>query len=446
MKSSFSIAILLVLFSVLGCNLSEKFKTESENSNAAASRSPTVSPTVAAPTPTQTPGAEITETGKNLLAFGAGATVALASSESKAAGEAARNLIDEAESGGWVSAEGQPENQSIVLELPARTTLRTIVFDTNEIDFGKRAAKDIAVEVSDVSASEGFQTILEATLEDQKEGQRFPVKQEIAGRFVRVVARTNHGSTKQIALEEIRGYGEQDAPQPMNNLSGTYQIESYEEIHLKQEGTAVTGCYKYEEGVISGGVEGRTMTLNWTQRGGTKGFAVINFAADGKRFASVWWSGATKSYDSSWKGEKKSDKVGNCAHIPELDGANAAQNQLEKSLTEQGRAVLYGINFDFNSDAIRSESKPTLDKVVALLKEKIDWKMRVEGHTDNIGGDSFNQTLSEKRAAAVVKYLTAAGIDSSRLSSAGMGLASPVAANETEAGRAQNRRVELVKQ
>lgn len=104
-------------------------------------------------------------------------------------------------------------------------------------------------------------------------------------------------------------------------------------------------------------------------------------------------------------------------------------------------------NFEnlINSDVIRPESRPTLDKVVALLKEKADWKFSVEGHTDNVGGDAFNQTLSEKRAASVVKYLTAAGIDASRLGSKGLGLSKPFAANDSEAGRAQNRRVELVK-
>ena len=87
-----------------------------------------------------------------------------------------------------------------------------------------------------------------------------------------------------------------------------------------------------------------------------------------------------------------------------------------------------------------------MDKIVALLKEKSDWEMSIEGHTDNGGGDVFNQTLSEKRAAAVKNYLTNAGIDASRLSSSGLGLSKPLAPNETEAGRAQNRRVELVKQ
>jgi OmpA-OmpF porin, OOP family len=147
-------------------------------------------------------------------------------------------------------------------------------------------------------------------------------------------------------------------------------------------------------------------------------------------------------------GERISDKIGNCKHFPDLDGGSndAAKNKLAESLEKSGRAVLYGINFDFNSDVIRGESRPTLEKVVAILKEKPDWRLTVEGHTDNIGGEAFNQTLSDKRAAAVKNYLTAAGIEPSRLNAVGLGLSQPVAGNETEAGRAQNRRVELLKQ
>ncbi len=72
--------------------------------------------------------------------------------------------------------------------------------------------------------------------------------------------------------------------------------------------------------------------------------------------------------------------------------------------------------------------------------------MTVEGHTDNVGGDAFNRTLSDKRANAVKTYLVGKGIEAARLSASGMGMSKPVAQNETEAGRAQNRRVELVKQ
>ncbi|MCW5960101.1 MAG: OmpA family protein [Pyrinomonadaceae bacterium] len=104
------------------------------------------------------------------------------------------------------------------------------------------------------------------------------------------------------------------------------------------------------------------------------------------------------------------------------------------------------MNFDFSSDKIRSESKQTLDQIAGILEENSEWKMMVEGHTDSICGESFNRNLSEKRAESVKSYPIDAKIDASRLLSAGHGLSKPVASNETEAGRARNRRVELVKQ
>jgi len=442
MKLTVILASSILLSSLFACGSGDKSTAPLGNSSGAAA------PAVTPATSSAPPSSPDVRTQKNLLAFGAGAMVVDKTSESASAGgtDAARHLIDEAPFV-WQTGEGQIENQSVTLELPARTTLQTIGFDTAQPTYyDHRAAKDVKVDVSDLSASEGFQTILSATLKDGTDNQNIPVERKIAGRFVRLTATNNHGSPKAILVKELRGYGDQEEPKSLENVSGTYAMEFYGEIHLKQEGTAIVGCYKYEQGLVTGGIEGRTLTLNWTQRANTKGFAVINFTDGGKQFLSAWWSGSAKSYDMAWKGEKKSDKVGNCDHLKTLDGENAEQNQLEKDLEEAGRTAVYGINFDFNSDKIKDESKPTVDKIVALLKKNMDWKMRVEGHTDNIGGESFNQTLSEKRGAAVKNHLASAGIDGGRLSSTGFGLSKPVATNETEAGRAQNRRVELVKQ
>ncbi len=388
-------------------------------------------------------------TQKNLLAFGAGVIMVSKTSESKGTGETARCLIDEAPFQ-WITAEGQIENQSVTLDLPARTTLKTIGFDTSQPTYyDHRAAKDVMVEVSDVSATEGFQTILAATLKEDADKQNFPVEREIAGRFVRFTAKNNFGSTKAILVKEIRGYGEQEPRQPLPNVSGTYTFEDYGELHIKQEGASIIGCYTSNQGIVEGTIDGRAMTLTTTESGNVKGFAAVNFTDGGKKFIStLWQAGGSKAYDLLRTGAKASDKIGNCKQLPQLDGAgtDAAKDQLEKNLREAGRSVLYGINFDFNSDKIRDESKPTLDKVVAILKEHHDWRILIEGHTDNIGGDSFNQTLSEKRAAAVKNYLINAGIDAARLGATGLGLSRPVATNDTEAGRAQNRRVELMKQ
>ena len=94
---------------------------------------------------------------------------------------------------------------------------------------------------------------------------------------------------------------------------------------------------------------------------------------------------------------------------------------------------------------IRVESKPLLDSIAAILKEHADWQVTLEGHTDNIGGAAFNNDLSARRAAAVKAYLANAGVPASRLASIGFGFEKPVSTNDTQSGRAENRRVEIVR-
>jgi len=92
------------------------------------------------------------------------------------------------------------------------------------------------------------------------------------------------------------------------------------------------------------------------------------------------------------------------------------------------------------------DSENTLGEIVKLLQQNADLKLRVEGHTDNQGNAAANQALSERRAQAVMAWLSAHGVEASRLSAKGMGQTKPVADNGAEEGRAKNRRVELVKQ
>ena len=111
-----------------------------------------------------------------------------------------------------------------------------------------------------------------------------------------------------------------------------------------------------------------------------------------------------------------------------------------------GKAVIYGITFDFDKAEIKPESKPQLDQIAKLLTDHADLKLAITGHTDNQGSADYNQKLSQRRAEAIVATLAGSyGIAADRLSAQGMGASSPVASNDTEEGRAKNRRVELVK-
>jgi len=99
--------------------------------------------------------------------------------------------------------------------------------------------------------------------------------------------------------------------------------------------------------------------------------------------------------------------------------------------------------FDFDSAKIKSEAHPMLDEAVAILKKNPAIKVEVDGHTDNMGPAAYNMKLSERRANAVMKYFVDKGVAAGRLTMKGFGLTKPAAANDTKAGRAKNRRVEL---
>jgi outer membrane protein OmpA-like peptidoglycan-associated protein len=122
-------------------------------------------------------------------------------------------------------------------------------------------------------------------------------------------------------------------------------------------------------------------------------------------------------------------------------------NTIEKALQQSGSAQVYGIYFDFASATIRPQSKAVLDEIAKAMTDNPEWKLSIEGHTDNIGGDASNLELSKRRAAAVKRALTEQyRIAASRFTTAGFGASRPVDTNDTLEGRARNRRVELVRE
>ncbi len=118
---------------------------------------------------------------------------------------------------------------------------------------------------------------------------------------------------------------------------------------------------------------------------------------------------------------------------------------MQKSIAETGRVALYGILFDTDRAEIKPESKPTIDEIVKFLRANPGLNVIVAGHTDSQGAFDYNVELSRRRAASVVAALTAQGIGAARLTAFGAGMASPVASNDNDQGRARNRRVEIVK-
>ena len=130
--------------------------------------------------------------------------------------------------------------------------------------------------------------------------------------------------------------------------------------------------------------------------------------------------------------------------LKELMKQDVTASSMFEALNRDGHIALY-INFDTGKSIIRDESKPVIDQIVQMMKSNPDLKIGVEGHTDNVGTPASNKTLSEARAKSVVTAIAGQGISVDRLIPSGYGQDKPIADNNTEEGRAQNRRVELVK-
>ncbi len=386
----------------------------------------------------------------SLVALSAGAYIVKRPSEWMQS-ESAYALLDENPASLWATDRGVVSPQTIVIALPEKTLLKTMEFDnaSTESQFKGCSAKDITVEVSDTSESDGFQKIADVSLQDRVNNQLFPVSAEVPARWVRLTVRNNHtaDTDSTIELNEFRAYGTQLTHTAPADLSGTYDFEFTGGLHLKQEGTSLTGCYENRRGLIRGGIEGHIAKLTWFEQSGGEeskemGSGILLLTADAKQAIGVWWNAGSQAYtERLLTGPRKSSETGSCPHW--LGGV---EQQLSSDLEKLGRARVYGINFDSDSDRIRDESKSTLDKIVTILKAKPEWKVTIEGHTDSTSTPEHNQDLSERRGSSVKAYLQAAGIEGARLSTAGFGATKPIASNDSEIGRAQNRRVELVRQ
>jgi outer membrane protein OmpA-like peptidoglycan-associated protein len=376
----------------------------------------------------------------NLLSLQAGTLPVV--SPAHYGGWPAEALLDDSPASGWACESGKVANNVFVFEMVNGAEIESFEFATAAVDSEGAGAREIMVEVSPEAQNSGFQPVLQATLAAQADAQKFPAQKRVKGRWVRLTIKNNHGSREWTELFVFRGYGPKPpVPAPLGDISGTYESD-YSKFHVRQQGTALVGCYEYNEGLLDGAIEGRLMKITWRE-GENSGPAVMVFSADGKSFRGYWWhkGGEQAAPSGNWDGRKASAQIGGCPHW-----SGSLGGELKKQLNSDGRAKVYGILFDLDSAHIKAESKPVLEEVLGLLQGEPSWKLVIEGHTDATGNADHNQKLSLQRADSVKAYLLAAGIAAGRLQTKGFGSTKPVADNGSEMGRAQNRRVELVKQ
>ena len=130
---------------------------------------------------------------------------------------------------------------------------------------------------------------------------------------------------------------------------------------------------------------------------------------------------------------------------PDIPGTkeNHGCPEISKEVVKTVNYAAANILFVTASYKLKPSSYKGLNEVVQILKDKPELKLRIDGHTDNVGKEDYNQTLSENRANAVKQYFISKGIDEKRLTAAGHGMSMPIADNKTAAGRQKNRRVEM---
>jgi outer membrane protein OmpA-like peptidoglycan-associated protein len=391
------------------------------------------------PAQTKAPAAET-----NLLSWGAGALVVQSPPSYSDSGDwSPEALLDELPGTGWANPAGDLAPKVFVFEMAERSEITSLSFNTVHVESPERGAKNVKVEISDKEDG-GFTVIATPALAQVKDHQRFELKTPASGRYVRLTVLDNWGDAKYMEIMDFAAYGKPLVKRKLPDNSGTFS-SSYGNFRMQQTGSAVNGCYEHNNGLIeNGGFDGRVLRFTWTEGDdGSRhgGPAMLIFSDDGQSFTGYWWGGKDDGPPSGkWQGKRTSKEIGSCPHWKPGTG-----NVVVDQLKSEGRARLYGILFDTDSDKLKDESKATLDELVAAAKAQPAWSFGIEGHTDNVGGDAHNQTLSEKRAASVKAYMVAAGVDASRLTTQGFGASKPVGSNETELGRSQNRRVEIVK-
>lgn len=261
----------------------------------------------------------------------------------------------------------------------------------------------------------------------------FPLKGVLA-KQVKLVITGNWGHAEYTELAEVDLLGARTTPSANKRFGGLYD-SSYGVMKLEQDGDVLYGCYGHSA-YLFGTVSGPTARLTWleeNEEGAVAREGAVTFAAkDDGNLWGIWFeSGALAGV---WEGEKGT-ATPDCT--PRKTG------RVDRSLKTSGRVVLYGIRFATNSDVPLPESTPTLEELAAALKASPSTKVLIEGHTDATNTDAYNVELSERRAKAVVGWLTKQGVDAGRLSSKGFGKAKPVADNATAQGRSLNRRVEV---
>ncbi|QNK66683.1 OmpA family protein [Variovorax sp. PAMC26660] len=257
-----------------------------------------------------------------------------------------------------------------------------------------------------------------------------------------------------ISLYHYKLPGDRSLLEVQRNYESSLKAKGFEILFTC--GTANASCYKKRPNSVD-----TTSPYDFAlafddpewPRLGSRGDYIRNYFSVSGRYLLAKKSGPTGTVYASIALAEHNAEVGNHAFVRVVESKAMEGDKIvfvdasamQKSLADTGRINLYGIQFDLDKDVIRPESQPTLDEMTKLMRGNPPLKLSVVGHTDAQGEAKHNDDLSKRRALAVIAVLVKAGVDPRRFTTRGAGAAEPVAPNDNEAGRAKNRRVELVR-
>ena len=344
-----------------------------------------------------------------------------------------------------IGPEGPEEPIQLLVELPAMTTFHTFAVPPMS-SFGCCNGTHIAtvtVEGSATRPDEGFEELasFQVAGDEYEADQEFPATSQSPVRWLRISLDGRQDPDpddyRGTAFTDLRGYGEQEPrdAEP-DEFTGVFLTGggggglNSNRIELLQDGALVVGCRQSggAVGELRGGIENGI--LKFLAGDGIPSLFVIN--SEGKLLGVE----VGRSF-----GRTIGTRGGNPIDCAPLRGES--DNGVTQAIDACETAVVYGVNFDVDSDRLRPDAEPALQEILEALVARPDATAAVEGHTDSDASDEYNLDLSSRRAASVVGWLVEQGVDTSRLSAVGRGEAEPVADNETAAGKAANRRVEI---
>jgi len=267
-----------------------------------------------------------------------------------------------------------------------------------------------------------------STHSERDEITRIPAEIETPVRWVKLTLRGGIHVERDLTFfefSEIIGEGSQQPVPMLEAFTGKWK-ERGMQLEFKQDGASVSGCYD-GVGDLQGDVSGNLLrAVGNNRRSGVAStfILMVNDAGDVTGLRST--NGAPfKSYGGS------------------ADPALVTECSNVEARPPGCGDIVHGIQFDYDSAAIRSDSAPVLDALYTGLSDADAPSIRIVGHTSSEGSEEYNRDLSERRAGSIVSALVERGIDALRLSALGQGETQPIADNSTEAGRSLNRRVEV---